>query len=139
MNATVDATPSSLVGRQSVFDCNIEELKQLVNEYPYFAPAKFLLAKKMKEKNSFLYEEQIQRASIYFQNPLWLDHVLQESGRSVIPKYNALSTPAIERASTETESTVTEKPLIDKVAAPESQSFEEAGNVGSTQPEADTV
>ena len=33
----------------------------------------------MKEKKSFLFEEQIQKASIYFQNPVWLDHLLNDT------------------------------------------------------------
>ena len=79
MNSTVDEITKSITGRLSLFECDIDELQQLTSQYPFFAPAKFLLAKKMKEKNSFLFEEQIQKASIYFQNPVWLDHLLTDT------------------------------------------------------------
>lgn len=80
MNSTVDEITKSITGRLSLFECNIDELQRLTSQYPFFAPAKFLLAKKMKENNSFLFEEQIQKTSIYFQNPIWLDHLLNNTG-----------------------------------------------------------
>ncbi len=80
MNSTVNEITKSITGRPSLFECSIDELQQLTSQYPFFAPAKFLLAKKMKENNSFLFEEQIQKASIYFQNPIWLDHLLNDTG-----------------------------------------------------------
>jgi hypothetical protein len=92
MNSTVDEMTKS-TGKLSLFDCTTDDLKQLVNQYPFFAPAKFLLAKKMKENNSFLFEEQIQKVSIYFQNPVWLDHVL--NGAAAQAQYEA---PAIDIA-----------------------------------------
>ena len=79
MNSTVDEITKSITGRLSLFEYDIDELQQLTSQYPFFAPAKFLLAQKMKEKKSFLFEEQIQKASIYFQNPVWLDHLLNDN------------------------------------------------------------
>jgi len=80
MNSTVDEITKSITGRPSLFEYNVDELQRLTSQYPFFAPAKFLLAKKMKENKSFLFEEQIQKASIYFQNPIWLDHLLNNTG-----------------------------------------------------------
>jgi hypothetical protein len=106
MNVNVDAT-TTLSARKSVFDCEVGELKQLVNEYPYFAPAKFLLAKKMKEKNAFLYEEYIQRAAIYFQNPAWLEHMLQDRSANDHTEQALISnTEKIESFKTETEAEI---------------------------------
>ena len=85
MNLTVDEITKSITGKPSLYECGTDELKLMANQYPFFGPAKFLLAKKLKQDNSPLVEEHIQKASLYFQNPVWFDHVLNETG--VIDNY----------------------------------------------------
>ncbi len=85
MNLTVDEITKSITGKPSLYECGTDELKQMTSQYPFFGPAKFLLAKKLKQDNSPLVEEHIQKASLYFQNPVWFDHVLNETG--VIDNY----------------------------------------------------
>ena len=85
MNLTVDEITKSITGKPSLYECGTDELKLMASQYPFFGPAKFLLAKKLKQDNSPLVEEHIQKASLYFQNPVWFDHVLNETG--VIDNY----------------------------------------------------
>jgi hypothetical protein len=76
MNFTVNEITNSIAGKPSLSECSVEELRQLASHYPFFGPAQFLFVKKLKEEDSWQLKEQIRKASLYFQNPLWLDHLL---------------------------------------------------------------
>ena len=80
MNSTVNEMTKSIIGKFSLYECDADELQQLTNQYPFFGPAKFLLAKKLKQDNSPLLKEHIQKTSLYFQNPVWFDHLLNDTG-----------------------------------------------------------
>jgi hypothetical protein len=80
MNATVNEITKSITGKFSLFDCDIDELQQLTSQYPFFGPAKFILTKKLKQDNSSLLNEHVQKTSLYFQNPVWFDHLLNDTG-----------------------------------------------------------
>ena len=77
MNFTVNEITNSIAGKPSLSECTVEELRQLTNQYPFFAPAQFLFVKKMQEDGTWQLKEQVQKASLYFQNPLWFDHLLK--------------------------------------------------------------
>jgi hypothetical protein len=89
MNIAVNELAKSIL-KKPLEECAPEELKQLANQYPYFGPAQLLLAKKLSpgsgghEKNSSLYQEQVQKASLYFQNRLWLHYLLNDDSNSSI-------------------------------------------------------
>jgi hypothetical protein len=70
----------SLFQKDSLHDCSVEELESLAREYPYFTPAHFLLAQKLRAVDETLYKEQIQKLSLHFSNPLWLDYLLNGYG-----------------------------------------------------------
>jgi len=77
MNFTVNEITNSIAGKPSLGECTAEELRQLTSQYPFFGPAQLLFVKKMQEDGSGQLKEQIQKASLYFQNPLWFDHLLK--------------------------------------------------------------
>jgi len=79
MNFTVNEITNSVTGKSSLSECSEEELRQLVNQYPFFGPAQFLLVKKIKEEGNSQLKEQIQKTSLYFQNPLWFDYLLKST------------------------------------------------------------
>ncbi len=79
MNIAVNELTQSVAGKPSLHDCSIEELQQLVNQYPYFGPAQFLLAKKLKEENSSLLKDHIAKARLYFRDTLWYHQLLHEA------------------------------------------------------------
>src|SRR6185369_7355107 len=79
MNDRTSTLVRAVLKKDSLNDCTIEELEKLAAEYPYFTPAQFLLVQKLKETNSELYNEQIQKLSLHFHNPIWLEHLLQEN------------------------------------------------------------
>ena len=80
MNSTVNEITKSITGKHSLNDCSVEELQQLTSQYPFSAPVQFLLARKLKEISSDSLNKHIQKASLYFQNPLWFDYLLNDTG-----------------------------------------------------------
>jgi hypothetical protein len=87
----------SILQKDSLHDCSVEELESLAREYPYFTPAHFLLAQKLRLVDENLYREEIQKLSLHFSNPLWLDYLLNGYGEvSVIEpetKTETIETP----------------------------------------------
>ena len=84
MHAQIEQLVKSILKKNSLAECGMEELQQIVDQYPYFGPAQLLLTKKMKEENDPAFEEQLQKTSLYFNNPLWLDHLVNETGEAEI-------------------------------------------------------
>jgi hypothetical protein len=56
----------------SLDEVPVNRLEKIVKEHPYFAPAHFLLAKKLQHQGNGEYEQQAQKAALYFHDPLWL-------------------------------------------------------------------
>ncbi len=63
-------------GSTNLASIGVDDLSHIVSEYPYFAPAQFLLALKQKEQSSYSFNNQIQKAALHFSNPLWLQYQL---------------------------------------------------------------
>lgn len=66
----------SIFQKDSLYDCSVEELESLTREYPYFTPAHLLLAQKLRSVDENRYREEVQKLSLHFSNPLWLDYLL---------------------------------------------------------------
>jgi len=73
---TVKVLVKSIFQKESLDDCSLEELQAMAHQYSYFTPVQFLLAEKLKATNENLYKEQLQKLSLHFNNPLWLDYLL---------------------------------------------------------------
>jgi hypothetical protein len=91
---TVTALVRSIFQKESLDDCSLEELQAMARQYSYFTPVQFLLAEKLKTTDENLYKEQLQKLSLHFNNPLWLDYLLNSykteenpvSAKSEIPE-----------------------------------------------------
>src|ERR1043165_8202742 len=84
---TVTALVRSIFQKESLDDCSLEELQTMARQYSYFTPVQFLLAEKLKTTDEHLYKEQLQKLSLHFNNPLWLDflfnsHKTEELGQT---------------------------------------------------------
>jgi hypothetical protein len=90
MNEKTPTLLRSILKKDSLHDCSIEELQKLAGEYPYFSPAQFLLVQKLKKTNKELYEEQLQKLALHFSNPLWLNHILNEDNPHMITEENQI-------------------------------------------------
>ena len=73
---TVTALVRSIFQKESLDDCGLEELQAMARQYSYFTPVQFLLAEKLKTTDENLYKEQLQKLALHFNNPLWLDYLL---------------------------------------------------------------
>src|SRR6478735_69996 len=84
---TVTALVRSIFQKESLDDCGLEELQAMARQYSYFTPVQFLLAEKLKTTDENLYKEQLQKLSLHFNNPLWLDYLLSsyETEESPVP------------------------------------------------------
>jgi hypothetical protein len=80
MNNLIDQLTKSILHKESLEQCTVRELKQLANTYPYFGAAQLLLAKKLQAENSEEYTAQVEKTSLFFNNPFWLDQLLNEKG-----------------------------------------------------------
>ena len=117
MNSTVNEITKSITGKHSLNDCSVEELQQLTSQYPFSAPVQFLLAKKLKEISSDPLNKHIQKASLYFQNPLWFDYLLNDTGvqhYSPQKQEEAFSKPAVEMEMPATHEEVVDQTKVEK-------------------------
>jgi hypothetical protein len=84
MNPAVNELVRSVVEKNSLEECSIDELQHLVSQFPYFGPAQFLLAQKLKQQHSPLYTQQSQKAILYFQDHLWFDYLSGDESTGII-------------------------------------------------------
>src|SRR5438045_5080502 len=73
---TIQTVVRSVLQKESLDDCSVEELQSLAQQFPYFSAVQFLLAEKLRSVDEHLYKQQLQRLSLHFSNPLWLDYLL---------------------------------------------------------------
>jgi hypothetical protein len=66
---------SEKITSKSFADCSVEELRKLTSEYPYFAPAHFMLLKKL-DPSTEAYREQYQKAILYFHDPFSFEYFI---------------------------------------------------------------
>jgi hypothetical protein len=66
----------SIFQKESLHDCSVEELQIIARQYSYFTPAQLLLVEKLRAADENLFKEQLQKLSLHFNNPLWLDYLL---------------------------------------------------------------
>lgn len=74
----IEQLTQSLFEKSNIEECSLHELQSLTRQYPYFAIGHLLLAEKIKTLDDSLYNHQIEKASLYFYNPLWLDYILNK-------------------------------------------------------------
>lgn len=88
MNDGIQQLVKSVLNKNSLAECTVSELQQLTERYPYFSAGQLLLAQKLKEESSEKYQSQLEKASLFFSNPLWMDYItnqaIYESGENDI-------------------------------------------------------
>ncbi len=85
MNNIANQLAQSLFKKNTLQECSRWELEILADKYPYFGIAQFLLAGKLKQEGAEAYKKQVQKTSLYFTNPLWLDYTLNNEPASLQP------------------------------------------------------
>src|ERR1700704_1333262 len=76
MNESVHQLVQSLLQKNSIEECNLNDLQNIAKQYPYFTPIQLILAEKMKSQHPSLYQKQLQKTSLYFHNALWFEYML---------------------------------------------------------------
>lgn len=76
MSERIHVLAQQLFGKSSVDECDLQEVKDLANRYPYFAPAQFLLLEKLKQQNSPDHAAQLQKAVLYYHSPLEFEYFI---------------------------------------------------------------
>jgi hypothetical protein len=76
MSERIHVLAQQLFGKASVDECDLQEIRDLANRHPYFAPAQFLLLEKLKKEASPEYSSQLQKAVLYYHNPLEFEYFI---------------------------------------------------------------
>lgn len=84
MNPRINQLVKSLLKKDTLEQCSLPELQQFAERHPYFGAAQLLLTKKMQTDNPEKYDEQLQKTFLFFHNPLWVEHLLNDKGKATI-------------------------------------------------------
>lgn len=76
----------TLLQKESLEQCSLQELEQFAERHPYFGAAQLLLTKKLQTEKPERYDEQLQKTFLFFHNPLWVEHLLNETGEAAITR-----------------------------------------------------
>lgn len=95
MNPRINQLVKSLLQKDTLDQCTLPELEQFADRHPYFGAAQLLLTKKMQTESPERYEEQLQKTFLFFHNPLWVEHLLNDNGNAEITKTKK-EMPAVE-------------------------------------------
>ena len=83
MNSRIDKLVKTLLQKDSLEQCSLPELEEYASRHPYFGAAQLLLAKKMQTEKAESYHEQLQKTFLFFHNPLWVEHLMQDGNPEV--------------------------------------------------------
>jgi len=78
MNSGLPSLLDAIFGKQDLASVSLDEMYDVINEFPSFNAAHFLLAKKLREENDVSFEKESMRTALYFNNPFWLQSLLNE-------------------------------------------------------------
>jgi hypothetical protein len=78
MNSGLPSLLDAIFGKKDLSLVSLDELYELINEFPSFNAAHFLLSKKLKQDNEAGYEPETRRTALYFNNPFWLQTILDD-------------------------------------------------------------
>lgn len=78
MNLPVSALVRSVFDKESLEDCTLEEIRAIAEKYPYFLPARLLLVARMKLEGDDAAGRELEKTSLYFQNPVWYHHIVSD-------------------------------------------------------------
>lgn len=77
MNLTQEKALFHLAGKLDFTQLGSDALKHFADDYPYFAPAQYFFASKLKLDGNLSAAPQTVKTNFYFTNPLWLQFQLQ--------------------------------------------------------------
>ncbi len=93
MNNGLPSLLDAIFGKQNLDVISLDEIYELISEFPSFNAGHFLLSKKLKEQQESGYEKETMRTALYFNNPFWLESVLNEEGHWISGKVSESNIP----------------------------------------------
>lgn len=93
MNPRINQLVRSLLQKDSLEQCSLPELQQFAERHPYFGAAQLLLTKKMQTDSPEKYDEQLQKTFLFFHNPMWVEHMLNDTGNAEVIKVKKEEAP----------------------------------------------
>ena len=84
MNVQIDQLVKSLLEKDSLENCSLQEVKEYADRHPHFGAAQLLLTKKMQVENVSAYDEQLQKTILFFHYPLWVKKILNDTGDATV-------------------------------------------------------
>ncbi len=82
-----------LFNKDSFRELSAVELDELIAKYPYSALLHFLYTRKLKDKNAFGYPDAAARSALYFNNPHWLNHQINDHDENGLSRISAVPIP----------------------------------------------
>jgi len=78
MNSGLPSLLDAIFGKQDLALVSLDEIYEVIREFPSFNAGHFLLAKKLKLQEDPGYEMESMRTALYFNNPFWLQSLLDD-------------------------------------------------------------
>jgi hypothetical protein len=78
MQSGLPSLLEAIFEKKDLASVSLDEIYEVVREFPSFNAGHFLLSKKLKQENDASYEKETMRTALYFNNPFWLQSVLDE-------------------------------------------------------------
>ncbi|HEY4936438.1 MAG TPA: hypothetical protein VII44_07650 [Puia sp.] len=78
MNSGLPSLLDAIFGKKDLASVSLDEMYEIINEFPSFNAGHFLLSKKLKEQNDATFEKESMRTALYFHNAFWLQTLLEE-------------------------------------------------------------
>jgi hypothetical protein len=89
MNNNIDHIVKNIFQAESFEQVSLKQLSELVETYPSFNFAHYMLSKKMQIKNFPGFERETQKTALYFTNQFWLQWLLKQENNSEPEKTNS--------------------------------------------------
>ena len=78
MNSGLPSLLDAIFGKQDLALVSLDEIYDVIREFPSFNAGHFLLAKKLKLQADPGYDMESMRTALYFNNPFWLQNLLDD-------------------------------------------------------------
>jgi hypothetical protein len=78
MNSGLPSLLDAIFGKQDLASVSLDEIYEVIREFPSFNAGHYLLAKKLKLQEDPAYEKESMRTALYFNNPFWLQSLLDD-------------------------------------------------------------
>jgi hypothetical protein len=78
MNYNIDHIVKNIFQEENFEQISVKQLEELVEQYPSFNFAHYMLSKKMLIENAPDFKKEMQKTSLYFTNPFWLQWLIEQ-------------------------------------------------------------